>query len=141
MIRQTRPRRFRWLLLLGPLVALAPAALAQFPRGYSYQTGPELYTHVCQGCHMPDAKGAVGAGMYPALAGDKKLQAPLYPVLVILKGQKAMPSFSELTDAQVAEVTNYIRMSFGNGFTGAVTPEQVKALRTQATSQNALRPG
>lgn len=127
---------------IGPLAILATAAGAQFRGGgYRYQTGRDLYTHICQGCHMPDGKGAAGAGIYPALAGNVKLQSPLYPVLVVLKGQKAMPSFSELTDAQIVEVTGYIRSQFGNNFPGSATPEQVKALRTQAVRQNALRPG
>jgi mono/diheme cytochrome c family protein len=126
---------------IGAFALLANAASAQFASGYRYQSGQDLYTHICQGCHMPDGKGAVGAGMYPALAGNKKLQAPLYPVLVMLKGQKAMPAFSDLTDAQIVEVTNYIRTNLGNSFTGSVTAEQVKALRSQAVRQDAVRPG
>jgi mono/diheme cytochrome c family protein len=125
----------------GALGALATTASAQFASGYRYQTGQDIYTHVCQGCHMPDGKGAVGAGMYPALAGNKKLASPLYPALVMLKGQKAMPSFSDLTDAQVVEVTNYIRTNLGNAFPGALTAEQVKALRPQAVKSSTVRPG
>ncbi|MDO6415173.1 cytochrome c [Sphingomonas sp. BIUV-7] len=126
---------------IAPIAILATSAGAQFAGGYRYQTGQDLYTHICQGCHMPDGKGATGAGAYPALAGNPKLQSPLYPVLVMLKGQKAMPSFSELSDAQIVEVTGYIRTKLGNNFPGAVTAEQVKALRAQAVRQNALRPG
>ncbi|WP_174275124.1 c-type cytochrome [Sphingomonas bacterium] len=135
------PRTLGLIGAILPLTGLTTAALAQFSGGYRYQTGQELYTHICQGCHMPDGKGASGAGKYPALAGDPKLRASLYPVLVILKGQKAMPSFSELTDVQIAAVTNYIRTNLGNNFTGPVTPEQVKALRSQAVQQKALSPG
>lgn len=134
----------RWLGLAAaaaPAMILAAAASAQLAGGYRYQTGEELYTHICQGCHMPNGKGAAGAGIYPALAGNPKLQAPLYPVLVMLKGQKAMPSFSDLTDAQIVEVTGYIRTKLGNDYQGSVTIDQVKALRTQATHQTALRPG
>ena len=46
------------------------AAAAMFPM----QGGQAIYEGVCQGCHMPDAKGAVGAGMYPALASNPKLE-------------------------------------------------------------------
>jgi mono/diheme cytochrome c family protein len=126
---------------MGALAAVTPTAFAQFAGGYSYQSGQDIYTHVCQGCHMPDGKGAAGAGVYPALAGNKKLQSPLYPVLVLLKGQKAMPSFSDLTDAQVVEITNYIRTNLGNSFPGAVTVDQVKALRSQAVKSSTVRPG
>lgn len=135
-------RRLAGLLAAtGAAAGIVTAAPAQFGSGYRYQTGPELYEHVCQGCHMPDAKGAIGAGAYPALAGDRKLQAPLYPVLVVLRGQKAMPPFSDLTDAQVAAVVNYVRTGFGNGFGGAVTAEQVKALRPRPETRDPLHPG
>lgn len=134
-------RTLRRAAMLAPLALAAAPALAQSGGAFPYQSGQDLYGHICQGCHMPDAKGAVGAGAYPPLAGNPKLQASLYPVLVILRGQKAMPAFSDLSDAQVAEVTNYIRTHFGNTFPGAVTPEQVKALRSQAVRQKAQRPG
>ena len=120
---------------------LATAAIAQRASPYPYDSGKDIYEHVCQGCHMPDAKGAVGAGMYPALAGNAKLRAPLYPVLVILRGQKAMPAFSELSDNQVAAVTNYIRTGFGNSGPGEVTAAQVKDQRARAVTGEALRPG
>jgi mono/diheme cytochrome c family protein len=79
---------------------------------------------------MPDAKGAVGAGMYPALAKNAKLEVSGYPVAVITHGQKAMPSFGTLlNDQQVADVVNYIRTNFGNSYKDKVKPEDVKAQR------------
>ncbi|WP_216599962.1 cytochrome c [Sphingomonas sp. AP4-R1] len=139
-------RRIGLVAAAGTLAAIAVTgvtgiASAQRASGYSYQSGQDIYTHVCQGCHMPDGKGAQGAGAYPALAGNPKLASPLYPVLVMLKGQKAMPSFSDLTDAQVVEITNYVRTNLGNHFQGAVTLDQVKALRSQAVQQSTVRPG
>ncbi len=78
-------------LVLG-VAAVSGAALAQGRRGgtdaYPEKTGEEIYKNVCQGCHMPDGKGAEGAGMYPALAGNKKLAAKAYPALVVVRGQK-----------------------------------------------------
>jgi mono/diheme cytochrome c family protein len=57
--------------------AVAPAAVAQSsngsflsPRHFMQRDGEVIYRTVCQGCHMPNAQGAVGAGAYPALAGD-----------------------------------------------------------------------
>ena len=50
--------------------------------------GEVIYRTVCQGCHMPDAQGAVGAGTYPALAADAKLAEAEYPVLVVLKARR-----------------------------------------------------
>ena len=92
--------------------------------------GDDLYVHLCQGCHMPDAKGAVGAGAYPALAGDRRLAARAYSITVILKGQKAMPPFGGyLDDHQVCTIVNYIRGHFGNHYPGDITPADVRALR------------
>ena len=84
---------------------------------------------------MPDAKGAVGAGAYPALAGNPRLGSAAYPAMVIVRGQKAMPSFGGLSDAQVADVVNYIRSNFGNHFDDKITPETVKALRPASPAQ------
>ena len=118
------------LLALGALAggtALAQNFAAQrFPQ----QDGADLYHNICQGCHMPDAKGAVGAGAYPALAANKHLVAAMYPVGVVVNGRKAMPAFGEmLTDAQIAAVVNFVRVNFGNRYKDAVTPEMVKNMR------------
>lgn len=128
-------------------LAIAGGAVAQrskppgFGGGYAWRDGAGIYTHVCQGCHMPDAKGAVGAGAYPALAGNPKLASGLYPALVIVRGQKTMPAFSELDDAQVAAVVNYVRSNFGNHFTDAVTAAQVAAIRPKPKTLEGKGPG
>jgi mono/diheme cytochrome c family protein len=96
---------------------------------YKQQTGEELYQGICQGCHMPNAKGAVGAGAYPALADNARLAAVLYPVAVVLNGQRAMPAFADLSDEQIANVINYVRSHFGNHYKDVVTPATVKATR------------
>lgn len=121
-------------LLLGLSVstgAFAQGAGAGGGRGgFTEQGGEAIFKNVCQGCHMPDAKGAVGAGMYPALAKNAKLEVSGYPVAVITHGQKAMPSFGTLlNDQQVADVVNYIRTNFGNSYKDKVKPEDVKAQR------------
>jgi mono/diheme cytochrome c family protein len=120
-------------LLVAILTLGASAARAQIDiatGGYPQKTGEALYKGVCQGCHMPDAKGAIGAGAYPALAANNHLQSAAYPALIIIGGHKAMPSFgADLTDAQVAGVVNYIRSNFGNHYTDAITPADVKSLR------------
>jgi mono/diheme cytochrome c family protein len=120
------------LLLVGLAALSGRSATAQeiYAGRFEQQTGADLYHSICQGCHMPDAKGAVGAGAYPALARNKHLAAALYPVAVIINGRKAMPPFGDaLSDAQIATVVNYIRTSFGNHYKGAVTPAMVKAVR------------
>ena len=97
---------------------------------FSFQGGQAIFTGVCQGCHMPDAKGAVGAGMYPALAKDEKLETAGYPVAVVTHGQKAMPPFGALlNDQQIADVVNYVRSNFGNKYKDKVSAADVKAQR------------
>jgi mono/diheme cytochrome c family protein len=97
---------------------------------FTEASGEQLFANVCQGCHMPDAKGATGAGIYPSLAGNKNLQAGGYPVYVVVRGQRAMPSFGAMmSDDQVAAVVNYLRTHFGNDYKDAVTAEDVKLVR------------
>jgi mono/diheme cytochrome c family protein len=97
---------------------------------FPQQTGEAIYKGVCQGCHMPDAMGAVGAGAYPALAKNTHLETAGYPVGIVIHGQKAMPPFADyFTDTQIANVVNYVRTNFGNRYTDKVKPADVKALR------------
>lgn len=124
------------------LTALALLAVAQLapgiaraqqnysPQSFAFVSGADLYHNICQGCHMPDAKGAAGAGAYPALAANKHLKASLYPVGVVISGRRAMPAFGEmLTDEQIAAVVNFVRSSFGNNYKDQVTPQMVTVLR------------
>src|SRR4029079_1507574 len=106
-----------------------PGTLAD--RGHFVQSdGASLYRAICQGCHMADARGAQGAGMYPALAANPKLASAAYPALTVLQGRRGMPAFAEnLSDQQVAEVVNYVRGHFDNHFADSVTPGDVARLR------------
>jgi mono/diheme cytochrome c family protein len=97
---------------------------------YPQKTGEEIYQGICQGCHMPNAQGAVGAGAYPALTKDIRLANAVYPLTVVLNGQRAMPPIGEdLSDEQVANVINYVRSHFGNHYKDVLTPASVKAAR------------
>ena len=122
-------------LLAGILLAAPAFAAAQaFPKD-----GEAIYRQVCQGCHMADAKGAEGAGRYPALAGNPRLAANTYPVQVVVQGLHGMPAFGPfLDDSQVAGVVNYVRTHFGNTFSDAVTPEDVKKMRPQSLAAAAV---
>lgn len=120
------------IAVAGLAVVWAGVALAQeiYAGRYDQQSGEDLYKGICQGCHMPDAKGASGAGAYPALASNIRLRAAIYPITVVLNGQRAMPPFgAELSDAQIANVINYVRTQFGNYYKDPVTPAAVKAAR------------
>ncbi len=132
-----RNRRITAAVMAALLVAGAGVALAQ-PRGNPWaarptveaRAGEGVYRAMCQGCHMPDGRGAVGAGAYPALANNPKLAAAGYPLTLIIRGQRAMPPVgSFLDDEQVAAVTTYIRTRWGNDYREKVTAEDVRALR------------
>ena len=97
---------------------------------FSEQTGEALYSNACQACHMGNGEGATGAGRYPALARNSKLETAPYAIHVVLHGQKAMPPFARLmTDEQVAAVTTYVRTHFGNDYPEPVTAEEVGKAR------------
>ena len=112
----------------GPVVTTGDAF--QSSGKFGEKTGESLYKNVCAACHMPDAGGAVGAGFYPALAKNERLEAGSYPLYIVMNGLNGMPAFgSMMSDSQVADVVNYVRTHFGNSFKDAVTVEEVKALR------------
>jgi mono/diheme cytochrome c family protein len=102
--------------------------------------GEQIYTRICQGCHMPTGEGASGAGFYPTLAANKKFVSWEFVALTVLNGRNGMPPFglppaagarakaSQLSDAQVADVVNYVRSHFDNRFKPTVTAQQVLAL-------------
>lgn len=98
---------------------------------FGQRDGGALYAAICAGCHMPDGRGAVGAGSYPALAGNAKLEYPAYPVTIVLNGLHGMPGFAgQLDDGQVAAVVNWVRTNLGNAYAAdPATPEEVKAAR------------
>lgn len=101
--------------------------------GVTVTSGEDIYSTLCAGCHMPKGEGAVGGGMYPALAGNEKLEYPDYAVFIILNGYKAMPSFAHtLSDEQVAAVVDYLQSGLGgNDYEPAATAEQVELSRPQ----------
>ena len=108
--------------------------------GVGNMNGEQIYEHICQGCHMAGGQGAVGAGYYPKLAGDKKLVSWEYAAITVLNGRNGMPPFGlpsaaaqetravQLSDAQVADVVNFVRSHFDNKYRANVTGRQVQAL-------------
>ena len=124
-------------LCLAVLLVAGPARAADSADGsfqsvtrFMERNGEAVFVHVCAGCHMPDAKGAVGAARYPALAQNPKLSVASYAVFMVTNGRAGMPSFGRLLDDdQIAGVVNYVRTHFGNDYKDAVTPADVKAAR------------
>ena len=123
----------KWLALF--LLVASPAwadddGLFGSPSRYTENSGASVYAHICAGCHMPDGRGAEGAGAYPSLVANSHLAAAGYPIGVILHGKRAMPQFGgSLSDQQIAEVVDYIRTHFDNSYAPAPTAAEVHGAR------------
>jgi mono/diheme cytochrome c family protein len=140
-------RRFALLVLTAGFAAAAGADDSSFTStaGVGNMSGAEIYSHICQGCHMPQGQGAVGAGHYPKLAGNPALVSWQYVALTVLGGKNGMPAFglsadqvletraASLSDAQIAEVVNYVRSNFGNKYKSNVTAKEVAKLPHPST--------
>ena len=126
------------VLVETPTRAAVPSIFDPTP--FDTTDGRQIYQHICQGCHMPDAGGAVGAGHYPALAKDPTLVSSQYMALTVLKGRRNMPAFgakhaigfagppATLSSAQIAAVVNYVRTNFGNHYKDMLTAAEVATL-------------
>jgi mono/diheme cytochrome c family protein len=104
--------------------------------------GKALYAHACVACHEADGSGA--PRIYPPLPGNANLQSvdPTSTLRIILDGAQtlttprapnpgSMPAYArQLSDQEIADVTNYIRNSWGNA-APLVTPAQVKKARRE----------
>lgn len=135
------------MLLAASAHAQGPVADAAIlpPDALAHADGEQVFRHICQGCHMPDARGATGAGTYPALAGDPKLASATFAAEIVLVGRRDMPSFGprpdlqgfdamrhvDLNDAQIAAVVNYVRSHFGNHYADTIGAADVAALHPQ----------
>ncbi len=117
-----------------PVVAPPPEA--------EMAAGKAVYAHACVACHEADGSGT--PRIYPPLPGNANLQStdPSSTLRVILDGAQtvttprapnpgSMPAYArQLSDQEIADVTNYIRNSWGNA-APLVTTAQVKKARMQ----------
>jgi mono/diheme cytochrome c family protein len=122
------------------LSARADSPLFTSRETISSLNGEQIYEHICQGCHMPGGQGAAGAGAFPKLAANKNFVSWRFVALTVLDGRNGMPPFgypegqgmrsgpAHLTDAQIADVVNYVRSHFGNTYKAEVTAKQIAAL-------------
>ena len=126
------------LLLEGP--ARADTAGIFDSELFSMTDGRQIYEHICRGCHMANAGGAIGAGRFPALTKNPALGSRQYMALTILMGRRNMPAFGAkyavgfggppvtLNEAQIAAVINYVRTNFGNHYADPITAAEVGTL-------------
>lgn len=115
--------RSRILLAMAAL-ALLPWSVAQGDTG-----GEVVFSTICSACHQPTGQGIPGA--FPPLAGHvgdlyATEDGPLYIASVVLFGLQgpisvdgqsfdgAMPSFFQLSDADVASVIDYVMTAWGD---------------------------
>jgi mono/diheme cytochrome c family protein len=117
-----------------PVVAPPPQA--------EMAAGRAVYAHACVACHEADGSGT--PRIYPPLPGNANLQSadPSSTLRIILDGAQtvttprapnpgSMPAYAkQLSDQEIADVTNYIRNSWGNT-APLVTPAQVEKARRQ----------
>ena len=102
--------------------------------------GKAVYA-TCTACHQATGLGL--PGVFPPLAESEWVNGPAENLIriqlrgligkITVKGveyNSAMPANAAMTDQQIADVLTYVRSNFGNK-AEAVTPEQVKALRTE----------
>jgi mono/diheme cytochrome c family protein len=121
-----------------PLGAPEPAVTPPPPADMT--EGAAVYARACVACHEADGSGA--PRIYPPLPGNALLQStdPSSTLRIILDGAQtlttprapnpgSMPAYAkQLSDQQIADVTNYIRNSWGNA-APPVTPAQVRKAR------------
>jgi mono/diheme cytochrome c family protein len=103
------------------------------------QQGATLYLDNCGGCHQARGRGI--SGVVPPLAGNGSVVAadPSDVINVVLGGSPkhgdytAMPPFAtSLNDVQIAQITNYLRTSWGNSAQANATAASVAKLRVPA---------
>ena len=127
------------LLLVAAASSHADSPLFTSRAAIGSLNGARIYDQICQGCHMAGGIGAMGAGAYPKLAANKKFVSWEFVALTVLNGRNGMPPFGQpvnheqsrathLTDAQIADVVNYVRSHFENKYKTNVTAQQVAML-------------
>jgi mono/diheme cytochrome c family protein len=122
-----------------PVAAPEPDAPSSPPQA-EMEAGKVIYSRLCTACHEPDGSGA--PRIYPPLPGNPNLQSrdASSMLRIILDGAQtlttarapntgSMPGYAgQLSDREIADVSNYIRNSWGNA-ARLVTPEQVAKAR------------
>lgn len=132
---QKLQKTFMKVGLIASLLCFMTAQAAAFTE----TDGDKLYHELCASCHMPDGKGAVGAGMYPSFVDNAKIGNKAYPQVVVLYGLNAMPALGGvLNDEQIANVINYTRSHFGGYHDDEVTEEEISLLRIPDYEYNDL---
>ena len=126
-------------IYLKDLPAGAPEPAASPPPPAQMANGEKIYRGACVACHELD--GSSAPRIYPPLPGNANLQSadPSSTLRIILDGAESvttprapnkgsMPAYPKLSDQDIADVTTYIRNSWGNA-APAVTAKEVGTAR------------
>ncbi|HEY6124169.1 MAG TPA: cytochrome c [Steroidobacteraceae bacterium] len=138
------PRRLRMAMTVagGAWLAASWVAHGETPAATvdSRPPGQRLYASHCLSCHQADGGGV--PNMQPAIAGGTWVKGDAKALaLFVMSGGfdsasrkdsaegNVMPPFSQLADADLAEILTYIRQKFGEG-ASAVSAAEVAEART-----------
>jgi mono/diheme cytochrome c family protein len=124
----------------------SPSIASSAPEAGAMRRGAEVYSDACASCHLDNGIGQ--SRLFPPLGKDAMLQQPDPTGLehLILGGTRVgvsasrpsplgMPSFAwKLTDQEIADVSTYIRNTWGNQ-AAPVTAAEVSALRKKLNLQ------
>ena len=116
-----------------PEPAVTPLSQAQI------DDGGKIYKSACIACHEADGRGA--PRIYPPLPGNANLQSAdaSSTIRIVLEGAQtlttarapnggSMPAYeAKLSDQQIADVTNFIRNSWGNAAPAVTAADVAKA--------------
>ena len=127
------------VLATSTIFFVCTAFLQEYDLVKSIERGKSVYTSNCRDCHMEG--GIDPQDQYPPLAKADYLTKPSDSLInIVLHGQTGeivvngkkyndeMLAQDYLADAQIADVLNYVRNSWGNKF-DVITPQQVKSMR------------
>lgn len=98
--------------------------------------GGQVYLSYCASCHGLKGEGLRGA--VPALAGNGAVaaQGPQNVIMVVLGGLPARQGYApmlaigaDMSDADIADVANYVRKSWGNNAPATASPDSVRGVR------------
>ncbi len=120
----------------------APEPAVTPPPPAQMADGEKLYKGACIACHEADGSGA--PRIYPPLPGNANLQSsdPSSALRIILDGAEtvttprapntgSMPAYAaKMSDQEIADVTTYIRNSWGNAAPVVTAKQVAKARRT-----------
>jgi cytochrome c2/sporulation protein YlmC with PRC-barrel domain len=107
----------------------------------------KLYDSHCAVCHQKSGDGM--KGKVPPLAGNPTVEAtdPYNVISVVLEGIPSrsgfltMPSFAhELSNQDVADIANYVRITWGNKAKPDATPDMVASWRSQVKLPASKKP-